>query len=378
VFYGRLITRGSPTEARVAKKMLNVTDRGRRLMLAARSGPSGTDGRRLAQQVAAFSIERADLREEWLVENAATEDTAAAAVRRHTNTLIALLLAGLLFLTVAGVVLKLRMRRERDLSMRRLRRTAEEMAALASTDPLTGLGNQRQFYARLDMELRQAVDAEQPLTLALIDVDNFKLINDEHGHLIGDQVLLEVARRIEANAAPRAALTARVGGEEFAVVMPGASPVGGQQAAEAIRIAIQEPIVPVGVVTVSIGLTATTPEDDVISLFKRSDAALYRAKREGKNRVVADTDPAPAADGRAAADISTRPETLTALTSLGASVDDSQSIMATAIAFRVLRPGSRAKRVGALTRSPAFVRRRFCTTSARSSYLPGSSPSRAV
>jgi diguanylate cyclase (GGDEF)-like protein len=325
-FYGARAKEGSPVEADVARKMLSLTERGGRLLGAARSGPSGPAGQRLARQVAAFSLERGALREQWLVENASAEDVAMAEARRRTNTLLALLAAGLISLAVAGVALGVRMRREREASMRRLRQTADEMAALASTDPLTGLGNQRLFYARLDAELRRALQADQPLALALVDVDNFKLVNDEHGHLIGDQVLLEVARRIEAGTASVAALTSRVGGEEFAVVMPGTAADVARSAAERMRTAIEEPIVPVGRVTVSIGLTVARTNDDVVALFKRSDTALYRAKREGKNRVVAHDDPPGASPPRPSTEAAARPQALEALRSLVGSVDEWQSM----------------------------------------------------
>jgi diguanylate cyclase (GGDEF)-like protein/putative nucleotidyltransferase with HDIG domain len=214
---------------------------------------------------------------------------------------------------------------ERERTMTRLRQTAAEMAELASTDPLTGLRNQREFYARLDRELYEMQDDERPLALALLDVDDFKQINDKRGHLIGDQVLIEIARRVEHQAVACGGFSARVGGEEFAVVLPPRASEESRSIAESLRSAIEPPIIPVGLVTVSVGLAHARSNDDAIALFRRADRALYAAKRAGKNCVQVAEDALSLFDelneGKASGS-----DAYDALSSLVSSVDRSQAM----------------------------------------------------
>ena len=324
-FYSRRVASSQGGEADIARRMLEVTALGGRLLSASRQGARGEAGRRLAARVSDFSITRDELRERWLVNNARAQDAASARVRSATFGLIAVLGCGLLVLTALGIVLSRRLRRERKATMERLQRTAEEMSTLASTDPLTGLGNQRRFHARLGEELNAALAEHRPLAVALVDLDDFKRVNDAHGHAVGDDVLVEVSRRIDSGFARLGALTARVGGEEFAVVLPGVEPSQARAGAERARAGIERPIEGVGPVTVSIGLTSAQPGDDRVSLLRRADAALYRAKRGGKNRVVSDTDE----ESTGANGAGPRPdpsEAFATLRSLVAGVDDAQSI----------------------------------------------------
>jgi len=163
---------------------------------------------------------------------------------------------------------------------------------LALTDPLTGLGNQRLFRQRLERELAEAAAANRPLSLCLLDVDDFKHINDEHGHPVGDKVLTEVASCLR-----RDGEAFRLGGDEFALVLPGCD------ATECI--AISEAVVnrlagvrvgALGQVTVSAGV-ATYPDDEPTreKLVAVADVRLYRAKSLGGNRVAARTAPLAAA-----------------------------------------------------------------------------------
>jgi diguanylate cyclase (GGDEF)-like protein len=153
---------------------------------------------------------------------------------------------------------------------------------LALTDPLTGLGNHRHFHARLREELQDARRNHLRLALCLADIDDFKLVNDRFGHPAGDLVLTEVAARLRQGGE-----SFRVGGDEFAILLPRASEESARQTAASIveRIAALELEV-VGSVTVSIGVAVADPARGAQSdLIRRADGALYAAKQNGKNSV---------------------------------------------------------------------------------------------
>jgi diguanylate cyclase (GGDEF)-like protein/putative nucleotidyltransferase with HDIG domain len=164
------------------------------------------------------------------------------------------------------------------------RSTFRELRAmrLALTDPLTGLGNHRHFHERLQRELLAAEDDGTPLTLCLVDIDDFKRINDRFGHPTGDRVLSQVAGRLRQGGE-----AFRLGGDEFAVILPRLDERGAVTAAESIvdRIGALE-LGHVGSVTVSAGV-ATFPVQGVArdELIRLADSALYWAKERGKNRV---------------------------------------------------------------------------------------------
>ncbi|HEY6101244.1 MAG TPA: diguanylate cyclase [Anaeromyxobacter sp.] len=169
-------------------------------------------------------------------------------------------------------------------------RHLEELARLARKDPLTGLPNRRALEEELARAAARALRAGTPLSAAVLDVDHFKQVNDRHGHAAGDAVLAAVAAR--AAAALRAGdLLARIGGEEFAVLLPGAELARAAEAAERIRAAVAaEPLAAGGLalpVTVSLGCAALLPgEGDGSALLARADAKLYEAKRTGRNKVA--------------------------------------------------------------------------------------------
>ena len=154
---------------------------------------------------------------------------------------------------------------------------------LALTDPLTGLGNHRHFHERLQRELLDAEERGRPLALLLVDVDNFKGINDRYGHPTGDRVLAQLASRLRQGGE-----AFRLGGDEFAVLMPGQDDAGALAAAQAIVRRLREPVEPVGSATVSAGI-ATFPADGMgrDELVRMADSALYWAKERGKNQVCA-------------------------------------------------------------------------------------------
>ena len=155
---------------------------------------------------------------------------------------------------------------------------------LALTDPLTGLGNHRHFHERLQRELIDAEENGRPLALCLVDIDDFKGINDRFGHPTGDRVLAQLAARLRQGGE-----AFRLGGDEFAVLMPGQSAAGAHAAASSIVSRLADvPVDPVGLVTVSAGI-ATFPAQGIgvgrDELVRQSDSALYWAKEQGKNQV---------------------------------------------------------------------------------------------
>jgi diguanylate cyclase (GGDEF)-like protein len=166
---------------------------------------------------------------------------------------------------------------------RRNRRLVEAMHRQAMTDGLTDLPNRRAFTERLD-----ALDPAEPVAVAVIDVDYFKSINDTAGHAAGDETL-RLLGELLARRVRRGELAARLGGEEFGVLFPGASGAQATAAAESLRLAVREESRSwAHPVTVSIGV-AGRPDDasDVDGMLAAADAALYRAKAGGRDRVVA-------------------------------------------------------------------------------------------
>jgi diguanylate cyclase (GGDEF)-like protein/PAS domain S-box-containing protein len=171
---------------------------------------------------------------------------------------------------------------------------ASEMQRLATTDVLTGSSNRRHFFEFAEQAFRQAREGDregdQALAFLLIDVDDFKKINDKYGHQIGDQVLQQIAKA--AGRALRSGdMFGRIGGEEFAVLLPGCEPDLARQIAErlrreVLRLSFGSEQGPFGI-TISQGLASLRPEDESIdNLYARADAGLYQAKRQGKDQVV--------------------------------------------------------------------------------------------
>jgi diguanylate cyclase (GGDEF)-like protein len=172
----------------------------------------------------------------------------------------------------------------------RLHRIVERQALV---DGLTGLANRRQSEEALASEIARADRLGTPLTIALADLDDFKAINDDHGHATGDDVLREFAAVLRATVRDTD-VAGRWGGEEFLLLLPGADAVGGVQLADRVRATLTERSFPgkegaVVSVTCSFGVAQHTPGSDERDLFAAADRALYRAKREGKNRVELDT-----------------------------------------------------------------------------------------
>jgi len=176
------------------------------------------------------------------------------------------------------------------LSRERLRTRLAELTEAVTVDPLTGLFNRRYFEAQLEAEAERARRQGHELALLLIDIDDFKRVNDTRGHLAGDWTLREVADVLHAGVRIFD-VCARFGGEEFVIVMPGASIVVAQQIAERIRARIERSFRnDVPPVTVSIGVGMLNAGTTVDQLVDHADRALMSAKRAGKNVVWIRTD----------------------------------------------------------------------------------------
>ena len=160
-----------------------------------------------------------------------------------------------------------------------------ELAWRAATDPLTGLVNRGVFEERLAEEVARSRRHGRDLALAIIDLDDFKGVNDLHGHVAGDEVLREAARRL-ASRAREGDVIGRIGGEEFGWLMPETDGMEAWQAAERARAAMAGAAFPgVGRVTISGGVCDLARADDALDLYRRADAALYWAKHNGRDVV---------------------------------------------------------------------------------------------
>jgi two-component system cell cycle response regulator len=167
----------------------------------------------------------------------------------------------------------------------------ERSLALALTDGLTGLYNRRYFEAHLESTVARAMGSGKEVSILMIDLDHFKRVNDTHGHAVGDQVLREVAQRI-SHSVREFDLAARIGGEEFVVVMPDSSDEVGIKVAERLRatiatnpVQVEGPVGPIPV-TVSVGVAVAAPNETGADTLRRADEALYLAKNMGRNRVA--------------------------------------------------------------------------------------------
>jgi len=159
------------------------------------------------------------------------------------------------------------------------------LASLAGTDALTGLGNRRTFDDLLAAEVDRAGRHGEPLSLVLLDIDHFKSVNDRFGHQVGDRVLVEVGRRLVAIARRGEAVT-RIGGEEFAWILPRTAGAGGEAAAARGLLAISDaPFEGIGRLTISAGVSELTLEGEGPEMVATADRMLYRAKAEGRDRV---------------------------------------------------------------------------------------------
>lgn len=186
-------------------------------------------------------------------------------------------------------IVKARVRNHLELKQHR-----DFLERLSTLDGLTGIPNRRHFDAFAEGEWRRSIRKSSHFSLLLIDVDHFKMFNDRYGHLEGDDCLRDVAQALLKTPRRPMDFVARFGGEEFAVVLPDTDMEGAKLLAESMRKAIEDLKIPhagnssCGHVTVSVGIASTKPEmnDELGSLLKEADEALYKAKETGRNRVV--------------------------------------------------------------------------------------------
>ena len=165
-------------------------------------------------------------------------------------------------------------------------RRFREARQLADLDALTGLHNRRYFHETLAREVSRAQRYDRSLALIVFDLDDFKAINDRIGHLAGDAVLADAAERVR-DSVRSADIACRVGGDEFAVILPESTLMDADQLYRRIQQSVSSrPIGQEGRLFLSAGVTDMRPEDDAVSFFQRADDALYRAKEAGKGRMV--------------------------------------------------------------------------------------------
>jgi diguanylate cyclase (GGDEF)-like protein/PAS domain S-box-containing protein len=183
----------------------------------------------------------------------------------------------------------------RDISKRKqaeeqLRESERKYRELSITDDLTKLYNSRHFYERIQLEMQRTTRYHHPLSLLMIDIDDFKKFNDTHGHLAGDKALAKTGKVIQ-NALRDSDSGYRYGGEEFVVILPETSGPGAVQVAERIRKELAEMSIPLSEVgtcniTASIGVSELREREKSSEFIKRADRNLYAAKAAGKNRVI--------------------------------------------------------------------------------------------
>ena len=190
----------------------------------------------------------------------------------------------------ANVTLEMRVQERTD----ELERANEQLRAISLTDGLTHVANRRRFDEKLQDEWRRAQRQGHPLSLLMLDIDHFKRVNDELGHLVGDDCLTEVAALCAAEVQRSGDLLARYGGEEFSILLPATPEEGALRVAEKVRQAVArspvyfgERVAPVSL-TISVGVACVVPGPDMEpqELIRQADEALYAAKESGRNRVM--------------------------------------------------------------------------------------------
>lgn len=220
----------------------------------------------------------------WLLLQVVRGSEASAQLSAHTGLYVYMLVATFFVFGLFGTLLGTR----ED----RLLRLNRDLAQVAITDSLTGLRNARYFHARFAEEHAEWVRTGRPLALVIMDIDHFKRVNDEYGHQVGDDVLETTAHAISA-VTRQGETEARVGGEEFALLLPGSDGQRAREAAERARRAIADAATSLAGggairVTASAGVasTAELPDAGVHALYQAADTALYAAKSGGRNRTV--------------------------------------------------------------------------------------------
>ena len=175
-----------------------------------------------------------------------------------------------------------------------LSRDVEKLRDLAYRDEMTGLLNRRAFFDRANAEFEMAKSSKEPLSIAILDIDHFKSINDEYGHPKGDEVLKAFGKLLKGSLRLHD-VVGRIGGEEFAVCLPNSKPMNAYGTFERLRTKLCKEHLLSGddgeirPVTVSIGIVGLTDQKELDSLMILADMALYRAKNQGRNRTIVET-----------------------------------------------------------------------------------------
>ena len=163
-----------------------------------------------------------------------------------------------------------------------LQQQNEKLVELSSIDALTGIFNRRVLYERLDYEMKRTGRTNKPLSVIIMDIDHFKQVNDQNGHLVGDQVLIQVAKLIRQSVR-KTDIIGRYGGEEFMIILPDCSAAEGSKVAEKIRLAIQNAAFDAGLKVSISGGVAEYTNQAIEKLVEDADNNLYEAKRNGRN-----------------------------------------------------------------------------------------------
>lgn len=175
-----------------------------------------------------------------------------------------------------------------------LSESKEAAERLARIDALTGLNNRRAFSELADATIQLCHRQQQPVAAIVLDIDRFKQINDNHGHAVGDQALRHIATIIQESVR-KTDICARIGGEEFAVLLPDAELEAAEAVAEKIRMAIaRQPLQTGGQalpITASLGVSSTRADSGLEALLRPADSAMYQAKQSGRNRVLSEPGP---------------------------------------------------------------------------------------
>ena len=178
---------------------------------------------------------------------------------------------------------------DRQMQLERYQQRLEQMnqvlVAQTTLDPLTGVENRRAFDHIMNEQSSRPERSHSPLALAIIDMDNFKVVNDDLGHVVGDQALQQVARILQAHARTYDHVT-RYGGDEFALILPDTPIDAAMVVAQRVRKAVHDFTWPHKPLTISVGVATTSTEQGSMNIVERADRALYQAKRNGRNCVV--------------------------------------------------------------------------------------------
>ena len=178
-----------------------------------------------------------------------------------------------------------------------LGRDQQRLETIAQTDSLSGLLNRQVFEPLFQQLSAQCLRRQEPLSVALMDIDHFKQVNDTHGHLVGDAVICHISRRLSSHRREADPLF-RWGGEEFLLLMPGCTLVEARERLESIRrdlhthpLTLEDPGAADLAVTMSFGLTVHAAGEDSCQLLQRADQALYAAKHAGRDRICVCPEP---------------------------------------------------------------------------------------